>query len=74
MGPSPMLVVLALGALDVLPDSADTISLWVGLVQLVSWGTAYSRRLGRTWMRALGTGLINALLGLAVVLLEASLH
>jgi hypothetical protein len=37
--PSPMLVVLALGALDVLPDSADTISLWVGLVQLVSWGT-----------------------------------
>jgi len=31
-----MLVVLALGALDVLPDSADTISLWVGLVQLVS--------------------------------------
>ncbi len=74
VGPSPMLVVLALGALDVLPDSADTISLWVGLVQLVSWGTAYSRRLGRSWMRALGTGLINGLLGLAVVLLEASLH
>jgi hypothetical protein len=46
VGPSPMLIVLALGALDVLPDSADTISLWVGLVQLVSWGTAYSRGSG----------------------------
>lgn len=29
---------------------------------------------GRRWMRALGTGLINGLLGLVVVLLEASLH
>ena len=72
---SPMLVVLALRALDVLPDGANMISA-VGQrwCSLSTGAPAYSRRLGRSWMQALGTGLINGLLGLAVVLLEESLH
>ena len=74
-GPAPMLFVLGLGGLGVLDaELAVTLALWTGLAQLVAWGVAYARGLHWGWLSAMGVGLVNAVFGLSIVLLEVVVH
>jgi hypothetical protein len=74
-GPVPMLVILALGELHLLEGrTAVRLALWLGVVELVTWGVLYARRQRWTWWPSLVAGGLNGLLGLAIVALEVVVH
>jgi hypothetical protein len=74
-GPIPILVVLALGELHVLEGrTAIRVALWVGVVELVTWGILYARGQRWSWLPALTAGAVNGLFGLAIVVLEVVVH
>ena len=74
-GPVPMLVVLALGAFDVIaPATSIRLALWVGVLQLLGWGFAYARRRDWGWSVAFTAGALNAAFGLLIVGLEVIIH
>jgi hypothetical protein len=73
--PAPSLIVLGLGAIGVLGDPvANTLALWVGVLQLVGWGFAYARQQGWPWLAALGIGAVNGAFGAAIIVLKALIH
>ena len=74
-GPLPILAVVALGTFGVLEiRQAIRLALWLGVVELVSWGILYARRQRWSWSTALTAGAINGLFGLAIVVLEVAVH
>ena len=74
-GPLPALALLALGALDVLPDDvAIRLMLWCGVAQLLGWGITFARRQRWGWPMALTTGAVNATFGIVIVVLEVLIH
>jgi hypothetical protein len=74
-GPLPGLIFLALGALGVLgSDAALSLALWCGVAQLLGWGITIARRQRWGWGVALSAGVLNAVFGLAIVLLEVLIH
>ena len=74
-GPLPLLVVLVLGELHVLEGrTAVRLALWIGVAELVIWGILYARRQRWSWLSAITAGVVNGLLGLAIVLLEVVVH
>ena len=74
-GPLPLLVVLALGALEVIDNHlAIRLALWLGIVQLLTWGILYARRQRWSWPTAVTAGVINSLFGLLIVILEVVVH
>jgi hypothetical protein len=73
--PALSLLFLLLGAIGLLDgDLAVRLALWNGVLQLVLWGVAVQRRLGRTWPAASLGGAITGGLGLLIVGFEALLH
>jgi hypothetical protein len=73
--PALSIVFLLLGTLGVLDEGvAVGLALWNGVAQLVGWGIAVERRLGRSWPAALLGGVVNGALGLVIVVLEVGLH
>jgi hypothetical protein len=74
-GPLPLLVVLALGALHVLEGRTPVrLALWIGVIELVTWGILYARRQQWGWPSAIVAGVVNGLFGLAIVVLEVVVH
>ena len=74
-GPVPLLVLLTLGELGVLREpQAVRLALWLGVVELVTWGVLYARRQRWSWVTALTAGAINGLFGLVIVVLEVVVH
>ena len=74
-GPVPLLVLLSLGELGVLEErQAIRLALWLGVVELVTWGILYARRQNWRWLTALTAGAINGLFGLVIVALEVVVH
>jgi hypothetical protein len=74
-GPLPLLVLLTLGTVGVLEiHTSIRLALWLGVVELFSWGLFYARRQGWAWPTSLVTGLVNACFGLAIVILEVVIH
>jgi hypothetical protein len=74
-GPVPMLVLLALGAFDVIdPGTSVRLALWIGVLQLFGWGVAYARRRDWGWSVAFTAGALNAAIGLLIVGLEVIIH
>jgi hypothetical protein len=70
-----MLVVLVLGELHVLQGrTAVRLALWIGVAELVTWGILYARRQRWSWPSSITAGVVNGLLGLAIVLLEVVVH
>jgi ABC-type multidrug transport system permease subunit len=73
--PALSLLFLLLGAMGPLDeDVAVRLALWNGVLQLVLWGIAVQRRLGRTWPAAAIGGAITGGFGLLIVGFEALLH
>jgi hypothetical protein len=74
-GPVPMLALLALGELGVLQEhQAVRLALWLGVVELVTWGILYARGQRWGWLPALTAGAVNGLFGLLIVVLEVLVH
>jgi hypothetical protein len=74
-GPVPMLALLVLGQLGVLQErQAVRLALWLGVVELVTWGVFYARGQRWRWLPALIAGAINGLFGLLIVVLEVLVH
>jgi hypothetical protein len=74
-GPVPLLVLLVLGELGVLEErQAVRLALWLGVVELVTWGVLYARRQRWSWVTALTAGAVNGLFGLVIVALEVVVH
>ena len=74
-GPLPLLVVLALGAFEVIDNHlAMRLSLWLGVAQLLTWGILYARRQRWNWPTAITAGVVNSLFGLLIVALEVVIH
>ena len=74
-GPVPLLVLLTLGELGVLREpQAVRLALWLGVVELVTWGVLYARRQRWSWVTALTAGAVNGLFGLVIVVLEVVVH
>jgi hypothetical protein len=74
-GPVPLLVLLVLGELGVLEErQAVRLALWLGVVELVTWGILYARRQRWSWVTALTAGAVNGLFGLVIVILEVVVH
>ena len=74
-GPVPMLALLALGELGVLQEGqAVRLALWLGVVELVTWGIFYARGQRWGWLPALVAGAVNGLFGLLIVVLEVLVH
>jgi hypothetical protein len=74
-GPVPMLALLALGELGVLDEHrAVRLALWLGVIELVTWGILYARRQRWSWLAALTAGAVNGLFGLLIVALEVVVH
>jgi hypothetical protein len=74
-GPLPCLLILMLEAVGVLGlRLAVTLALWAGVAQLMGWGIAYARRQRWGWTAAITTGVLNGILGLAIVVLEVLIH
>jgi hypothetical protein len=74
-GPLPLLVVLALGALEVIDHRLSVrLALWLGVAQLLTWGILYARRQRWRWVTAVTAGVVNAVFGLLIVLLEVVIH
>jgi hypothetical protein len=73
--PATSLLLLLLGTLGLLGERAAVrLALWVGVIQLVAWGVAYARRQQWGWSTVLAAGVVNGMLGLVIVALEAFLH
>lgn len=73
--PALSLLFLLLAALGLLGEGlAVRLALWNGVVQLLLWGVAVGRRLGRPWPVALLSGVVNGIFGLVIVVLEVLLH
>ena len=69
------LVALALADLGVWSRStAVTVALAISVAQLVGWGVAVGRRTFERWPAALLTGLVDGLLGVAIVALKTLVH
>lgn len=65
------LLALGLGVIGILGhDQALDVALAVAVAQLFVWGVAVGRAVGRSWTAALGIGLVDLLLGLAIVSLK----
>ena len=74
-GPVPLLVLLTLGELGVLREpQAVRLALWLGVVELVTWGVLYARRQRWSWVTALTAGAVNGMFGLVIVVLEVVVH
>jgi hypothetical protein len=74
-GPAPSLVLLLLGAVGLLgANLAVDLALWFGVVQLVAWGVITARLAGWSWLRSVGAGLVNGVLGAVIIVLKALLH
>ena len=74
-GPLPLLIVLAVGALGVIDNHlAIRVALWLGVAQLLTWGMLYARRQRWRWVTAVTAGVVNAVFGLLIVLLEVVIH
>ena len=74
-GPVPMLALLALGELGVLDGQrAVRLALWLGVIELITWGILYARGQRWGWLPALTAGAINGLFGLFIVVLEVFVH
>ena len=74
-GPVPLLVLLTLGELGVVRErQAVRLALWLGVVELVTWGVLYARRQRWSWVTALTAGAVNGLFGLVIVVLEVVVH
>jgi hypothetical protein len=50
------------------------LALWLGVAQLVAWGVGYARRQGWGRPMAVTAGVMNGILGLAIVVLEVLIH
>jgi hypothetical protein len=73
--PALSLVFLFLGVLGVLSDQvAIVLALVNGVTQLLVWGVVVARRQGWSWPGSLGSGLVDASFGAAIIILEALLH
>jgi hypothetical protein len=73
--PALSLLFLLLGAIGALDkDLAVRLALWNGFLQLVLWGVAVQRRLGRKWPSAALGGAITGGLGLIIIGFEALIH
>jgi hypothetical protein len=73
--PALSVLFLLLGALGLLGEGlAVRLALWNGVAQLVGWGIDVGRRFGRSWPLAVLGGVINGVLGVAIILLEVLLH
>ena len=67
----PPLIALGLGMTGILAAvDALNLALWVAVVQLFVWGVAVGRAVGRTWGSAIVVGIVDLLLGLAIVSLK----
>ena len=74
-GPLPCLVVLFLGALGIFEQQTTIrLALWIGVVQLVGWGVMFARRQQWGWLTAVTAGIVNAICGVAIVVLEVLIH
>jgi len=75
VAPGLSILFLVLGALGLLHERlAVNLALWIGVVQLVGWGTDVGRLRGRSWPASLLGGAINGAFGLVIVVLEVLLH
>jgi hypothetical protein len=73
--PALSIVFLVLGAVGLLGEAlAIRLALWNGVLQLLAWGTDVGRRRGQAWPAALLTGVVNAIFGVAIIVLEVLLH
>jgi len=71
----PLLLVLALGALDVMPDkTASLVAMLVALVELAAAGAYAARTSGASLRMTVLSALVALALGGAVVLLKALVH
>jgi hypothetical protein len=69
------IAILLLGAAGWIGDQlAINLALANGVIQLLLWGIAVARRLGRSWPFALLSGLVDASFGLVVVALKVLVH
>lgn len=74
-GPLPLLVLLAMGRFGVLDERlAIRLALWLGVAQLFAWGVLYARRQRWSRLPAVTAGVVNALFGLLIVILEVVVH
>ena len=74
-GLAPLLLLLVLGELGILEErQAVRLALWLGVVELVTWGILYARRQRWSWVTALTAGAVNGLFGLVIVVLEVVVH
>ena len=69
-----VLVLLAglLGAFDA--GAAVQAALWLAVAQLVAWGAAVARRLGRSWPAAAAFGVVSGMFGVVIILFKALVH
>jgi hypothetical protein len=73
--PALSIVFLVLGAVGLFDEAlAIRLALWNGVLQLLAWGTDVGRRRGQAWPAALLTGVVNAVFGVVIILLEVLLH
>lgn len=73
--PALSVVFLLLGAVGLFDEEwAIRLALWNGVVQLLAWGTDVGRRRGQAWPAALLTGVVNAVFGVVIIVLEVLLH
>jgi len=73
--PGLSILILALGAMSWIDDRlAINLALANGVAQLLLWGIAVARQLGLSWSAALVAGLVDASLGVLIIMLKALLH
>ena len=71
----PLVLILALGALDIVPDKAASLAaMLAALVELAAAGAYAARRSGAGLRGTVGSAVIAVALGSAVVLLKALVH
>ncbi|GAA1552798.1 hypothetical protein GCM10009789_02960 [Kribbella sancticallisti] len=75
LGPLPCLLPLGMDSLGLLdPGAAVTLSLWIGVAQLIGWGVTYARRHHWSWAVAATAGVLNGIFGVLIVILEILIH
>jgi hypothetical protein len=72
VGPLAALVLADVGVWSL--DAAVTVALAVSIAQLVGWGVAVGRRTFASWPAALLSGVVDGMLGLAIVVLKTLVH
>ena len=66
---------LALGwARTLLRHTACVLALAIAIAQLVGWGVLAGRRTQPTWRGALAVGVVDGVLGIAIVAIEIAVH